>query len=517
MNKLPRFLIGCSIFALMPAVAGAAGTYYTGNYQSPQQRYTSQSYSAQRGGTYTQNGVTYNRVPQGGYNYNNTAASRNGATRTNTNVQGTSASTSNQRSGTTTYGKGFTVGAGLSHETAMWKFEMKDAGSVLRHDDVSWNVFDLHGAYVFDAGSVQLKVDAGFKYGMQFGDGSTVDDDITNGGSVTDVPLTNEAGELTGEYLHLATKALSIGTNSDGNMYGVHAGIGWVDAFKLGGVRFTPSVGYRYFKHKLETKKNYGMAMSSIIDGEKTNYCVEIDGDKQCLPVLITDSANGVQIVPIKVDEAGNIMYDLTAAGSVADVLDTFAFEQSGTSHSYEVEWSGPYIAMDMEYQINQNNMINGRIELGFPGYTATGDQPARVDWAHPKSVEDKASMFSAFHLGMGANWTTALTDMLSLSLGVTYDYYNVSGADMTVYLNPEYWNAQLDELQAEWDATNPSYAGLNYMINGVNENGVVIAADEDAVAIVQAEKDGWKISQKKEIDSFYKSLGIRVGLVARF
>lgn len=509
MNKLPKLLLGCSIFALLPAVAGAAGTYYNGNYQSPQQqRYANQSYAAQRGGTYTQNGVTYNRVPQGTYNT---------AYRNNSNAQAAS-QTQAPRSNSVKTGKGFTVGGGLTHESAIWKFEMKDAGSILRHDDVSWNVLDLHGAYVFDAtDNLRLKVDAGFKYGMQYGDGSTVDDDTSNGGSVSAVDLTDEAGNPTGDSLYLATKALSVGTNNSGDMYGFNAGIGWVDAFSIGAVKFTPSIGYRYLKYNLKTKKNYGMAMSSVIDGEKINYCANYDGDTQCLPVLVAIDGTESQIVPVEIAADGTYHYDISAAGDSADVFNTFSFNQTGTSHSYKVEWSGPYIAMDMEYPINQNNSVNGRIELGFPGYTSTGDQPARTDWAHPKSVEDKASMFSAFHLGMGANWTTALTDMLSLSLGVTYDYYNVSGADMTVYLNPEYWNAQMDELQAEWDADNPEYTGRLYMLNGINENGIKVAANEDAVAIDRAERDGWKISQKKEIDSFYRSLGVRVGLVARF
>lgn len=526
MNKLPKFLIGCSIFALMPAVAGAAGTYYTGNYQSPQQRYSNQSYAAQRGGTFTQNGVTYNRVPQGGYSSSSYASTRSGAaTRTNATSQQKTQST-NVRS-SSKVGNGFTIGGGITHEAAMWKFEMKDSGSILRYDDVSWNVLDLHGAYAFDVGSMALKVDAGFKYGMQSGEASMTDDDITNGGGAAGI-----IEDVTdGKKYAIANQALSAGGSKDGNMLGFNFGVGLPDIFKIGNIKFTPSVGYRYLKYKLETKNNYGLSIETVVDGQQLGYCVESQGMTQCSPLMINgdlldgdlwDKKFWVPVVE-KEDSSGNKyyvpgIYDTSSANNV-DVEGTYYFGLSGTSHSYEVEWSGPYIAMDMLYDINPNNAVSGRVELGFPGYTATGDQPYRTDWAHSKSVEDKADMFSAVHFGLGANWTTALTDMLALSLGVTYDYYKVSDADATTYLNPEYWNGYFDRLQSRWDIKHPDNPGADNMLNGVkNAAGeVVIEPDEEALLINQYAQDGWKVSQKKEIESFYKSLGIRLGLVARF
>ena len=143
MNKLPKFLLRCSIFALAPIAANAAGTYYTGNYQSPQQRYSNQSYSSQRGGTYTQNGVTYNRVPQGGYNNAAYASTRYGQTARPNTAQNNNATTAPARNASAKKGNGFTFGGGISREAAMWKFEMKDSASILRYDDVAWNVLDL--------------------------------------------------------------------------------------------------------------------------------------------------------------------------------------------------------------------------------------------------------------------------------------------------------------------------------------------------------------------------------------
>ncbi len=167
---------------------------------------------------------------------------------------------------------------------------------------------------------------------------------------------------------------------------------------------------------------------------------------------------------------------------------------------------------MDMEYDINQNNLVCGRIELGFPGYTSTGDQQYRFDWAHPKSVEDKADMFSAMHLGLGANWTTALTDMLSLSLGVTYDYYTVNDADATTYLNSQYYNDMYNARLKLWTDEGRTEDEMLGNVSGV-------AGDAIAMNIKELENSclGWKCKTNGEIESFYKSLGVRLGIVAKF
>lgn len=509
MNKL---LIGCSIFALMPAVASAAGTYYTGNYQSPQQqRYSSQSYSSQRGGTFTQNGNTYNRVPQN-YNGSSYASSRTMTSNYANSNSGNAQNNASRGRANSSAAKGFTVGGGLSREAATWRFEMKESDSILRYDEVSWNVLDLHGAYAFDAGSMTLRVDAGFKYGMQSGEASMTDDDITNGGYfVTQWVEKDGDGNITKFIGDQMGNALSIGTSDGGNMYGFNVGFGLVDVFSLGKVKFTPSVGYRYFKYKLETTKNNGMTVD-------TSYCTPVtdpvtgtkSDEVQCDPIVIFVEEDKKSVIwgP---DETGK--YPVPVNSQYYDTAGTYAYTQPGTSHSYEVLWSGPYLAMDMDYPINQNNTVSGRVELGFPGYTATGDQPYRLDWAHPKSVEDKADMFSAMHLGLGANWTTALTDMISLSLGVTYDYYTVSDADATTYLNENYYMTIYNNY-----LTGGNHNGIDWGAGYASEAEMIeknpVAANIDRL---REECPGWQCKTNSEIESFYKSLGVRLGLVAKF
>lgn len=283
-------------------------------------------------------------------------------------------------------------------------------------------------------------------------------------------------------------------------MLGFNAGFGLTDFFKWGNMKITPSVGYRYLKYKLETKKNYGLSVD-------TSACFEIDGEIQCDPAVVIHYSDGKQQIIWRDDIKSEM--EIGSGASNIDTGGTYYYQQPGTSHSYEVEWSGPYLAMDMVYDINQNNSVNGRVELGFPGYKSTGDQPYRFDWAHPKSVEDKAGMFGAIHFGLGANWLTAITDTISLSIGLTYDYYTVSDADAKTYLNSTYYNDLYNTRLQLWQG------------EGKTEADMLATDGGDAIAknIKQLEQDcpGWVCSTNGEIESFYKSMGIRVGINAKF
>ena len=261
----------------------------------------------------------------------------------------------------------------------------------------------------------------------------------------------------------------------------------------------TPSIGYRYLRYKLETKKNYGLSVD-------TAACFNVPGsdEVQCDPAIIVHYDNGTNQVIWRDSITGHV--DIADGVEYIDTAGTYYYQQPGVSHSYEVAWSGPYIAMDMVYDITENNSVDARVELGFPGYSAEGDQPYRFDWQHPKSVSDSAGMFSAFHLGLAANWMTAISKSVSLSVGVTYDYYSVSGADAETYLNSTYYTNRYQELLDEWNGDESA------MLN--QDTG-----DPTAIAIKDLEKScsGWVCKVGGEIDSFYRSLGVRVGLNARF
>lgn len=496
--------------ALFPGLATAAGTYYTGNYQSPQMRYQNQSYL---------NRNTMN--PTSTMGYNNPALNRPGTTRTSqTTVARSQNGTKTASSAANQNKKGFYFDAGLSHEMAQWHFEMKQSGSILHYDDIAWNVLDAHGKYVFGLGASGrlFQVDAGLKYGMQWGESNMIDDDITNGGygGVRWCQSVDESGNCVGFVGDQIGHALSIGTSKDGSMLGFNAGFGATDFFKWGNVRITPSIGLRYLKYKLETHKNYGLAVD-------TAACFDVgDGEIQCDPAIIIQFTDGTQQI-IWRDQIGDKM-EIGSGGQYVNPGSTYYYQQPGKSHSYEVEWFGPYVALDFDYDINANNAVNARVELGAPGYTATGDQPYRFDWQHPKSVEDKADMFGALHFGLGANWTTAITNSVSLSVGLTFDYYTVSGADSKTYLNPTYYNDLYNSALYVWEQYYPNETAATVEANMLNTsfaapNANLAAARDTALAVkdTEAQCSGWVCSMGSEIDSFYKSMGVRVGINARF
>ncbi len=513
MKLLSKLFLNCSIFALLPVVANAAGTYYTGGYQSPQARYGQNSYSQRNANNaYSSQGMSaYTRNQYANAGYSNVG-------RTNQYQQNQSRQ-QNQQTSVQKSNNGFTLGAGISRQTSMWQFEMKEAASILHYDNVDWNVLDINAGYVF-GNKTQVQIGAGVQYGMQAGESTMVDDDMTNGGFfVAEGVNTDENGNeiYVGDFVG---KAMSIGTSKDGSMLGFNAGIGLKDFIKWGKLKITPSVGWRYLKYDLETHNNQGMALQ-VFEGNGGCITDSVTGELQCDGVVyVYYPATGggyIADVPLRSDTNGdgainefdNVEIELAPGAEFIDISNNFFFQQSDISHKYEVEWSGPYLALDMTYDINQYNHVNAFVELGLPSYTATGDQPYRFDWAHPKSVEDSAGMGGAFHLGMGANWTGAITDALSLSVGVTYDYYTVSDADAKTYLNGNFYNEQYNIILQDW-------------INAGNDPDMILDSvygNASAIYIKQLEEDcpGWVCSADGEIESFYKSLGVRVGLNARF
>ncbi len=497
MKRFSLSLLSVSIFAMMPVIAGAAGTYYNGNTYQNSQRYGS-------GGGY------YNSYGAGRYGQTQTVTSRNTMTRV------TKKSATQQRS--TSAKKGFQIGASLIHEFANWDIEMDKAGSKLRYDGVAWNVLSADGVYYFDT-STPMQLNFGARYGKQFGETAMSDDDITNGayGSVS------AYGGTVDGY------AMSLGTSRDGTQMGFNVGLGLTDFFTVGRVKMTPSVGYRYFKHKLVTKNNSGLAMDVYRD-----FCESVGGgdESQCPPF--------VGLYPFY-DSEGNVIYNGTVPYyvvfngglyEVADLInnlnsvpgankaylnlgDSYYYAQPGISHEYETEWYGPYVALDMEYAINNTNNVTAGIELGLPMYDSKGNQPYRVDWAHPISVEDKGGFGDAYHLGLNAAWSTAITDSTMFTFGVTYDYYNAKKADATTYLNSAYY----EEIYNSWKETYDIYADKianNITLTDAQKAEYNIAA-ANVADLEPLRNAGWKQESKDEIKSIYSSMGIRMGINVKF
>ncbi len=507
MKNVFRIISSMAVMALFPAVAGAVGTYYNGNlYQNPQQRYTragyynSYGYGAQRG---------YGNNPYGMEN-------QMGNQKQNAQNKKTAQQTSNKQ--------GFVLDAGLSHEIGKWEFDMNAAGSKLHYDNLAWNVFDARGVYYFgDNTKMQLK--AGFKYGLQFGDSPMIDDDISSEyavWSVVEMPVLDVGGTVQYEDTIVGTPAMSVGTSKDGKQMGFNIAFGLTDFFTWGRAKITPSIGYRYFKHELTTEKNYGLAVD-VLDSASFVNCLQFGDEVQCGPLVEFWTEDGYPLANPKgyggfqTDENGDVVMDdydqyvfpNNTGWPRLNMGGTYYYEQPSTSHKYETEWAGPYLALDAEYQINKDNLLTGGIEFGLPIYKSTGDQPYRVDWAHPTSVEDKGGFGDAYHFAMNAGWVTAISDATSLSLGFTLDYYKVSDAKAKTYLSPAWYSAELDAINEILDAYDD---GL------LTDNDIDVDVYEEYQDIYTSwQSAGWAIEDKKEVNSVYKSMGIRVGINMRF
>ncbi|MDR1696615.1 MAG: hypothetical protein LBR41_00110 [Rickettsiales bacterium] len=486
-----RHLVTLSLFALC-ANASAATYYNNAPYQSPQQVYRPTGASPTAYNPYQQRTAATAYRPQYQQPYQRPVAQQTAA-----------------RSATPGSDGGFTLGAGISHEFSQWNFEMNDAGSELNYGDLIWNIFDVNAAYQF-GGNWGMEIYADVKYGMQSGDSQMTDDDVTNGGRLT---ASYTDGQNRYDFYQMA---MSTGTSSGGTMLGINAGIGFTDALSLGGVKITPSVGYRMFGYELETAKNHGLSV-------ETGYCFEGYGDDeiQCAPAIMIDKNNDGTI-----DEIlwGTNTFDASGQTGIF-TGETFYFNQRGMSHKYEVSWNGPYFALDLDAPTGDASRVLARVELGLPAYSATGDQPYRLNWEHPKSVEDTAGIGDAYHLGFMGLFETALSDTINFQIGFTYDYYTVSGATAKTYLSGRHYGL-LPGLPAGMTVTDGAYYDdiFNTIVNSYFGGDVSAALNPDTgnsaaieIADLKSECPGWVCKINNEVDSFYKSMGIRIGINARF
>ena len=490
MKNFSRILSCVSVFAMIPVFANAAGTYYNGNmYQNPQMRY-----GANGGGFYNSYGANNYNANRGYAQGMQTMGVRKNTT--------TITKKKTQKTQTNAAKQGFALDVGVSHEFANWDVEMKNAGSRLKYDGLRWNTVDGHAAYYF-GGSTPMQVVVGAKYGVQFDEISMVDDDITTEKMWETLTLSVDGNT---EYAITGSPALSVGTGSGGTQFGFNAAFGLTDLFKIGNMKITPSIGYRYLKYELETKNNYGLVVD-VLNSDSFVNCIEVSGGEiQCSPYVgFVDNTGkvfsyaGITSVTDADGNVKNVILNNTSASQL-DLGNTYYYEQDGVSHSYETTWAGPYIALDMVYDINETNLVNMGVEFGLPMYDSKGDQPYRIDWAHPTSVEDKGDFGDAYHIGLNGNWLTRVSDNMSLSFGFTYDYYHVSGATANTYLNTAYYQDLLDQYLVYYDQDRLTEAGLAYLEE-----------------LQDLKSDGWKMESKSEIESIYKSLGIRVGLNIKF
>ncbi len=503
MRKTFNVLFNMVMCGVFPGVAAAAGTYYNSNVY--------QRYGTNNSG-YNASGRSYaSRYGQQTTSVSDTQSTTRTVVRTGGVAKKVVKSNAKKQ--------GFVGSMGLSHEFANWGFDMNSAGSKLHYDNIVWNVLGADVAYYFgDATPMQVKV--GARYGAQFGESPMIDDDISNGGYLV-TTWTDASNNILG---YQTGHALSVGTSKSGKEMGFNAAVGLTDFFKWGRVKATPSVGYRYLRYKLKTERNYGTALEIFESTDAHPYITCISGymgEIQCDPFLLFYSSNGDYTITGRtiVQSTGAIsdLIQMPAANVLPDVSGvstggSYYYEQSGTSHEYTTTWAGPYLALDMEYEIDSKNAVSGGVELGLPYYTSEGNQPYRYDWQHPKSVEDTGKLGDAIHMGLNAMWKTAVTDSTMLTLGFTYDYYKVSKATAKTFLNSGYYT----ELHNDYvNLLDPDYRAEHNLPDLTQT--MIDAYNAEIATINGYQSSGWVLESSGEIKSIYKSMGLRLGVEMKF
>ena len=355
----------------------------------------------------------------------------------------------------------------------------------MEYNNITWSVLDLGGGYRFNTGGTSLQINAGMMFGTQMGSSSMIDDDITNGGSwmtyLVIPPGQPNAGDIIGEVF---VDAISVGRTSGGSKFGYHLSISFPDNFQIGNARLVPEIGWRHTQYRLRTRNNVGMVMT-VVEGDVSSCFPAHDGfdEVRCHPMILVANCDprlpGCDPQLAIVDNLDNVDGWIVIGGN-------YWFAQPGTSHDYRVEWAGPFIALGVEYEMNHNNSVDFRVELGFPGYRAVGAQPYRVDWRSRNPIEDNAGIGSAMHIGLAANWNTAISNSTNLSFGFTYDRFTVSDARATTRLNPGWFTTENGFTQTEINA--------------------ILADCPNFVCVID-----------NEVNSSYRTMGARVGLTTRF
>ncbi|MDR2098570.1 MAG: hypothetical protein LBO78_00910 [Rickettsiales bacterium] len=173
------------------------------------------------------------------------------------------------------------------------------------------------------------------------------------------------------------------------------------------------------------------------IPGDQLGYGMQIIGADVCWYAL--DNTN----VCLKsgIEDYGGSPLNLIAAfggASQADFLE-------GTTHIYPVDWTGPFVAANLERAISPKETFNIYAELFFPTYRAEGTWPGRDELQQYPSFVDEGG--SSIGLQLDMTYKYKIYPNVDLSIGGSFEYYRVQDADTTTYYvdyDPEFSSGEI-------------------------------------------------------------------------
>ena len=131
----------------------------------------------------------------------------------------------------------------------------------------------------------------------------------------------------------------------------------------------------------------------------------------------------------------------------------------SGLKSTYQTEWKGPWVGVDLNFDIKKQHNIFLKFEYHWADYYAEADWNLRSDFAHPKSFEHNADG-NGIVISTGINFFTNYP--VSLHLSFDYQDWNTDpGTDRTFFSNGTIGETRLNEVN--WK----SYAFMIGMVYG--------------------------------------------------
>jgi hypothetical protein len=118
---------------------------------------------------------------------------------------------------------------------------------------------------------------------------------------------------------------------------------------------------------------------------------------------------------------------------------------------TYEAEWDGPWLGLDLTFQFNKKHSIFTEFEYHWADYYAVADWNLRGDYAHPKSFEHETDG-TGIVVSMG--WTYLFHDRWGLDLTINYQNWSTDpgidrvftsgGATAETRLNEVNWESSM-------------------------------------------------------------------------
>ena len=190
--------------------------------------------------------------------------------------------------------------------------------------------------------------------------------------------------------------------------------------------------GYKRLSETVETRDLiiYGYFTDTNTSQTITNlyYKGQISAEDTC---YVTNSSNGQTGRTVCVPASDDGAHLVNAFGGVSS-----AMQYDGVTHIYDVSWTGPFAALNLERKISDRDELNLYIEYFIPKYKVWGDWPNRSDWAHNPSFYDKGGSASAWLVDF--NYKYRFKENLYAGIGAYFDYIENKNADTLLFtVNP--------------------------------------------------------------------------------